>query len=238
MLDVSKFNIQMYADGADLTGIGTLRENPLVKGFTTNPTLMKAAGIKDYLSFAKEAIKIVHPFPISLEVFADDFDEMERQAVLLNNLGENVYVKIPITNTQQKSTSKLVEKLSKLGIKLNVTAIFTKKQIDGVLKVLDPRVPAIVSIFAGRIADAGINPTEIMKYAITAADSNPNAFVLWASPREIYNLVEAENIGCDIITMTPDLWKKMSNLGKDLSQFSLETVQMFYNDAQASGFKL
>jgi transaldolase len=228
----------MYADGADLVSIRTLRENNLVKGFTTNPTLMKAAGIKDYLAFAREAIQIVNPLPISLEVFADDFDEMERQAILLNGLGDNVYVKIPITNTKQETSYHLIRKLAKRGIKLNVTAIFTQSQIDGVLENIDPNTSVIISIFAGRIADAGLNPVETMQYAIKAAQKNSNVYILWASPREIYNLIEAENSGCHIITMTPDLWKKMANLGKDLSQFSLETVQMFYNDAHASGFNL
>lgn len=228
----------MYADGADLASIKAIRGNPLVKGFTTNPTLMKAAGILDYKNFAREVVDIVNPLPISLEVFADELIEMKRQALLLKNLGSNVYIKIPITNSQGESTLSLIKELSSEGANLNVTAVFTKDQVVGILESIEFNSKTIISIFAGRIADAGIDPVPTIEDALSMASKFPNVKVLWASPREIFNLIEAENIGCHIITMTPDLWKKIGNLGKDLNQFSLETVQMFFNDALASGFKL
>lgn len=238
MFDLSKFKIEMFADGADLDGIRYLRTNPLVKGFTTNPTLMKAAGVKDYLAFAIEAIRIVNPLPISLEVFEDDLSEMKRQALLLKNLGENVYVKIPVTNTKGQNTFALIKELSSEKVNLNITAVFTIKQVAGILENLDLKSNAIISIFAGRIADSGISPIPIIENALSLARKYENVKMLWASPREIYNLIEANNANCHIITMTPELWKKIDNLGKDLETYSLETVQMFFNDAKSSGFTL
>lgn len=238
MFDLSKFNIEMYADGADLASIKVLRGNPLVKGFTTNPTLMKAAGVLNYQNFAREVVKLVEPLPISLEVFADDLSEMKRQALLLKNLGSNVYIKIPITNSRGEPTFSLIKELSSEGANLNITAIFTNIQVRGILENIHSDSKTIISIFAGRIADAGINPVPTVTNALTMASKFPNIRILWASPREIFNLIEAENIGCHIITMTPDLWRKIGNLGKDLRQFSLETVQMFFNDAAKSGFEL
>lgn len=230
--------LKLFADGADLNEIHRLRQNPQVQGFTTNPTLMRASGVKNYLDFARTAIEMVFPLPISLEVFADDFQGMEKQALLLSNLGENVYVKIPITNTRNESSVALISKLSSQGVKVNVTAVFTFDQITAVGDALSKDVPSVISIFAGRIADAGVNPGPIVSSAVQKKTLLPKMEVIWASPRQIYNVVEAGELGCDIITMTPDLWKKLPNLGKSLDAYSLETVKMFYEDAAASGFDL
>lgn len=237
MIDVTNLRIEMYADGADFEKIKILLENPLVKGFTTNPTLMRSAGISDYESFATEVAKLVYPLPVSLEVFADDFSEMKVQAKKLIDLGSNVFVKIPITNTKGESSIDLIRELSLSGANLNITAVFTDNQVKSILNCLSHQSNTIISIFAGRIADAGFDPMPIIERAIENARHLPNVKILWASPREIYNLVQAENLGCHIITMTPDLWKKIDSIGKDLSQFSLETVRMFFNDATSSGFK-
>ena len=238
MYDLSKFRINMYADGANLESIRELRSNPLVKGFTTNPTLMRMAGIDDYLAFAKEVVKLSNPLPVSLEVFADEYLEMKKQALFLAELGPNVYIKIPITNTKGQSSLSLINELASLGVNINVTAVFTIEQVAGILSGLNPKANIIISIFAGRIADTGLDPKPTIAESLKLASGYPQVKILWASPREIYNLIEAEKSGCHIITMTPDLWKKISNLGKDLNQFSLETVNMFFNDAVASGYKL
>jgi transaldolase len=238
MTGVDKFKIKMFADGADLSSIQELLMNPLVAGFTTNPTLMKKAGIANYRHFAKEVVEIVGSKPISLEVFADDIEEMRTQAFILSAMGENVYVKIPVTNTKGQSTADLVRSLSLDGVKLNVTAIFTRDQIDSFIDALTGGSPSVISIFAGRIADAGVNPIPIMEHAITSTHEIGSIEILWASPREILNLIQAEEIGCGIITMPPDLWNKIPHIGKSLDQFSLETVEMFYKDAYASGYQL
>lgn len=232
------FKIKMFADGADLDEIRKFRQNPLVSGFTTNPTLVAKSGVLDYSDFAKEASRITNPYPISFEVISDDLDEMYLQAKKINLWGENIYVKIPITNTKGISTHPIISKLVNEGIKLNVTAIFTLEQVEEVCSKINPNVPSIISIFAGRIADTGIDPTTTMKEALQLTRSIPNCQLLWASPREILNLIQAENIGCDIITMTTDLWNKMNNLGKSLEMFSIETVEMFYRDAIASNLKI
>lgn len=241
-------NIDIYADGADYNGILELAKNPTIKGFTTNPTLMKQAGITNYELFAHDiisALKLRRPETnISLEVFADDHGEMYQQAKKIAGWGKDsgydVYVKIPVTNTRGEVSYGLVEKLSTEGVKVNVTAIFTSEQTARVLQSLDTKTPAIVSIFAGRIADAGVDPewkmTECMRKQFEYP--RPHAKFLWASTREVFNLIQAERVGCDIITMTHDQIKKLGNLGKDLEQYSRETVQMFYNDAQASGFRI
>src|SRR3990167_1752213 len=223
--------IKIFADGADLEAIKKLNKNPLVKGFTTNPTLMRNAGVSDYEKFAKEVLVEVRDKPVSFEVFSDNFDEMERQARKIASWGENVYVKIPITNTNRQSSVPLIKKI--LDIKLNITAVFTKEQIE-LLPI--SKIPMIISIFAGRIADTGTDPIpfirSIKKFLIGAE-------LLWASPREVLNIYQAEEAGADIITCTPDLIEKYEKLkGKDLAEFSLDTVKMFYNDGQAAGYKL
>jgi transaldolase len=228
----------MFADGADLSEIEKLNKNPLVSGFTTNPTLMRKSGVSDYISFATSAAEMVYPKPISLEVFADDFKEMEIQARLIKSISENVYVKIPITNTRGQSSTGLVSTLSKDGIKLNVTAIFTEQQVVECCEAVSTGAASVISVFAGRIADAGVDPVPLMTKFASYVHQIPGAELLWASPREILNLVQADRCGADIITMTLDLWNKMPSLGKSLEEFSLDTVKMFYEDASASGFTL
>ncbi len=229
-------NIKIFADGADLDGIREMAANPLIQGFTTNPTLMRKAGVADYKGFALDAIKIVAGRPISFEVFADEFDEMEAQALEIASWGDNVNVKIPVTNTQGKSAAPLVGRLSGLGIMVNVTAMFTLDQVEEVIDVLDPGTPAILSVFAGRVADSGRDPVPHMKAAVELASSRPLAQVMWASPRELLNIAQADAAGCHIITLTNDVLNKLGNIGKDLGEFSRETVQMFYDDACAAGY--
>lgn len=238
MTEISTLKCKIFADGADLSAITRLAADPLIKGFTTNPTLMKAAGVQDYLSFSKSVIEIVGERPLSLEVFSDEFDEMYRQAHLLSELGTSVFVKIPITNTKKESSIPLIQTLCKEGIQLNVTAVFTKDQIDKTVAVLATGPKSFLSVFAGRIADAGIDPVPIMRHALSTLNTSANVEVIWASPREIFNVVQASDIGCHVITVTPDLLKKMSSLGKDLEEFSLETVRMFASDAAAAGYEL
>jgi transaldolase len=238
MTDVTKLNVKIFADGADLAGIRAMTRQPWIKGFTTNPTLMRKSGVTDYRAFAREALAIVGDLPISFEVFADDFAEMERQALEIGSWGPNVYVKIPITNTQRQSAGPLIHKLSRRGIALNVTAIMTLDQVEETAGQLDPDTPAIVSVFAGRIADTGIDPVPMMRQASTLLAARPRAELLWASPREVLNIVQAAEIGCPIITVTNDLLAKTQLFGKDLEDYSLETVKMFYNDAAAAGFSI
>jgi transaldolase len=228
--------VKIYADGADKAGMLTSAKNPLIKGFTTNPTLMRKAGISDYGAFAKDILSNITDRPISFEVFSDDFDEMYDQAQKISSWGNNVYVKIPIMNTEGKTSARLLEKLAPTGIKINVTAIFTREQIEMVSEVLAEAAPCNISVFAGRIADAGEDPLPIMKYAMKLISSRPQQELIWASPREIYNVVQAHEIGCHIITVTNDLISKLPHLGKNLHQFSLETVQMFRTDSLAAGF--
>lgn len=235
---VANLSIKMFADGADLSEIEKLNNNPLVSGFTTNPTLMRKSGVSDYLAFAARAAEMVYPKPISLEVFADDFKEMDTQARLIKSISDNVYVKIPITNTRGQSSIDLVSTLSKDGIKLNITAIFTEKQVVECCEAVNSGADSVISVFAGRIADSGEDPVPLMTVFAAIVHQVPSAELLWASPREILNLVQANDCGVDIITMTSDLWNKMSSLGKSLEEFSLDTVKMFFDDAIASGFKL
>lgn len=230
--------IKMYADGADKGAILALNEDPNVQGFTTNPTLMRKAGVKDYVAFCKEIAELVGPKPISFEVFSDEVIEMERQAKVIQGFGPNVYVKIPITNTKGDSTSQINRRLSQSGVKLNVTAIFTESQVAETISSLEGGAPSVISVFAGRIADAGVDPVPMMKHFAIETSRHPQIELLWASPREILNLIQADSVGCDIITMTPDLFAKIPSLGKDLAAFSLDTVKMFYSDAVSSGFKL
>ncbi len=230
--------IAIYADGADVRDMVAARDGGIVKGFTTNPTLMRKSGVSDYSSFAKEALAATGDMPISFEVFADDFGEMERQARLIATWGDAVYVKIPVTNTKGESSVDLIRRLSAAGVKLNVTAILTLDQVREVVDALDANTPAIVSVFAGRIADTGVDPVPLMREAAAICATKPKSQLLWASPRELLNIFQAEECGCHIITVTSDILKKLSMVGKPLADLSLDTVKMFHNDAAAAGFKL
>jgi len=238
MTNSNDLKIKIFADGANIESIRILNEQPNIQGFTTNPTLMRQAGIQDYKAFALEVLNVVKDRPVSFEVFADDIDEMEAQAIEIATWGKNVNVKIPITNTKGESTNELVRRLSSKGIICNVTAIFTLEQLSGVVDVLDPNTPAILSIFAGRIADTGFDPVPLMREAVNIAKSKPLSEVLWASPRELLNIFQADEVGCHIITVTHDVLKKLEGVGKDLTVFSLETVAMFYRDAQSAGYSI
>jgi transaldolase len=238
MSGLQQFRIKLYADGADLNEMIEEYKKGIVGGFTTNPTLMKKAGVKSYEEFAKAALKAIPDLPLSFEVFSDDLHGMEREARKIGSWGNNVYIKIPVTNTKGESTAPLVKKLSQDGLKLNVTAILTVDQVKTVAKALSPTTPSIVSVFAGRIADTGVDPMPIMKKSAKILKSNPKAELLWASTRELLNLIQAESCGCHIITITNDILKKVQLVGKDLNQLSLETVQMFYTDAQSAGYRI
>jgi transaldolase len=237
-MNVAELKIKVFADGADKRGILELYRNPLIQGFTTNPTLMRQAGISDYAAFARDILEAVPDRPFSLEVFSDEFDEMGRQARKLTALGPNVYVKIPITNTRGESSAALVRELTAEQIKLNVTALLTIDQVRTTLAALEGSPSAYVSIFAGRVADAGVDPLPIMCEALQLMRPHPQLELIWASPREIFNLVQADRIGCHIITVTHELLKKLPTLGRDLTDFSLDTVKMFHRDALAAGFHL
>jgi transaldolase len=230
--------IHLYADGADVRDMLAAAESGVVKGFTTNPTLMRKCGVTDYEAFAREALDCVKGMPISFEVFADEFDEMERQAKQIATWGDGVFVKIPITNTRGESAVPLIARLAADGVKLNITAILTVEQARDVVDALDPRVPAIISIFAGRIADTGRDPIPIVEESLRIARAKPLAQVLWASPRELLNIFQADACGCHIITVTNDILKKLAMVGKSLDELSLDTVKMFFNDAAAAGFRL
>jgi transaldolase len=234
----TNFKIKLFADGANAGEMLEAYKHGIVSGFTTNPTLMRKAGVDNYELFAKAAIKSIPNLPISFEVFSDDLVNMEREARIIASWGKNVYVKIPVTNTKGESTIPLIKKLSTEKIKLNVTALLTVKQVAEVTAALSPKTPAIISVFAGRIADTGISPIPIMKDALKIVKPKSNIELLWASTRELLNIFQAETIGCHIITVTPDILKKIPGIGKDLTQLSLETVQMFYNDAKAAGYKI
>jgi transaldolase len=237
MLD--SIRTKIFADGADLDSILRLAEDERISGFTTNPTLMWKAGLTDYAEFATQVIEATRPKPVSFEVFADDESEIRRQAHKISRWGESVYVKVPVTTTDGKSTAALVRELSESGIKLNVTALMTTAQVEMVAVALHDGAPSYISVFAGRIADAGIDPVDIMARSVQIIESTAErAELIWASPREVLNLVQANNVGCHIITMTTDLLPKLATLGKDLERFSLETVQMFRRDAIASGFDI
>ena len=230
--------IKIFADGADKAGIMEMARNPIISGFTTNPTLMKKAGIKDYRSFALEVLKEITDKPISFEVFSDDFDEMEGQALEIASWAHNVYVKIPVTNTKGESASTLVGRLARQGVKVNVTAMMNLRQVREVVPELIQGPGGYVSIFAGRIADSGLDPVPVMREVVEHLRPYPTVELLWASPREVLNILQADEIGCHIITVTNDLIKKIALFGKDLDEFSLETVKMFYNDAKAAGYSL
>ncbi len=238
MVSVDNLKIKVFADGADLDGILEMYANPFIQGFTTNPTLMRQAGITDYEGFAQSVLEHVKDRPISFEVFADEFDEMERQAMKIAAWGENVNVKIPITNTKGASAVPLIQKLSAAGVVVNVTAIMTLAQVQDVADALAPETPAIVSVFAGRIADTGLDPMPLMSEALSILKARPKAELLWASPRELLNIFQADDIGCHIITVTNSVLAKLTGVGKSLEQFSLETVQMFYRDASSAGYQV
>ena len=238
MLKIQNLKIKIFADGADPKQIYELDKKDYIKGFTTNPTLMRKAGITDYKKFALAILSQIRQKPISFEVFSNEIDAMEEQAMEISSWGKNVNVKIPITNTKGKSTVDLVGRLSKRGIICNITAIFTIQQLKGILNVLDPNTPAILSVFAGRIADSGIDPIPLMKESVLISKMKPKASILWASTREIINIFQAENIGCHIITVPHELLNKFSGIGKSLESFSLETVSKFYNDAKSAGYTI
>lgn len=233
-----RLRVKIFADGADLPGIAALAADPLIKGFTTNPTLMRQAGVHDYERFARDLLALVPDRPISLEVFSDDFHEMEKQARRIAEWGPNVFVKVPVTNTAGQSSAPLVARLASAGVQLNVTAVFTLDQTATVLAALAGGPPAFISIFAGRIADAGVDPVPVMARAVALIDTVPGVELIWASPREVLNIVQADEIGCHVITVTHDLLGKLGVLGRDLDLFSLDTVCMFRRDALAAGYEL
>ncbi|MBM3835532.1 MAG: transaldolase [Verrucomicrobia bacterium] len=238
MQTLSNLKVKIFADGADLKTIHDLCRDPFIKGFTTNPTLMRKAGIADYRAFARELIQMAGDRPVSFEVFADDFAEMEKQAQKIASWGKNVYVKIPVTNTRAEFSGPLIRRLVAGGVQLNITAILTKRQVKDVLSCLSPKVASFVSLFAGRVADTGRDPVPLMAETVQLLNANPEAQLIWASPREVLNIVHAATVGCHVITVTPDLLAKLHLLGKDLNEYSLETVKMFYHDARSAEFQL
>jgi len=235
-MSTDQLKVKIFADGADRAGMLEMYRNPLIKGLTTNPTLMRKAGVSDYESFARDILRTVTEKPISFEVFSDEFDEMERQALKIASWGANVYVKIPVTNTKSQPSYPLIKRLAERGVKLNVTALMTVAQVRDVVAHLNPKVGSCVSVFAGRIADTGRDPRPIMAESVRVAAANPLSEIIWASPRELLNIFEADAVGCQIITATNDIIKKLSLAGYDLDRYSLDTVKMFYNDALQAGF--
>ena len=238
MKPLTDLRVKLFADGADKAGMLEMYANPLIKGFTTNPTLMRKAGVEDYEAFARDIVVAIPDRPISLEVFSDDFDEMERQARKLAALGTYVYVKIPVTNTRGDSSVPLIGRLARAGIKVNVTAMMTFKQVRMVSEALAGGPPACVSVFAGRIADTGQDPVPLMREEVQFLARVSNVELIWASPRELLNVFQADAIGCHIITATNDILKKLTLVGRDLEAFSLETVRMFREDAVKAGYSL
>jgi transaldolase len=236
---LSNLSVKIFADGADLKGIIDLSKNNLISGFTTNPTLMRKSGVENYVEFAKQVLAAVPSMPVSFEVFADELGEMAEQAIEIASWSENVNVKIPVMNTQGEMTLPILSSLSEKGVKLNVTALMTVDQVKQVVNCLNPDVPSIISVFAGRVADTGVDPIPVMKKCLDLIKENSNAAeLLWASPRELFNIFEADRIGCDIITVSHDTLRKLRSVGKDLNQFSLETVKMFHSDAMSAGYRI
>jgi len=235
---IADLDVKIFVDGADLDAILALASDPRISGFTTNPTLMWKAGLTDYEDFARRLLERITTHPISFEVFADDACEMRRQAMKISHWGDNVYVKIPVSTTCGESMAPLVRELSEAGLKVNVTALFTTAQVELITAAVKDGAPSYISVFAGRIADAGVDPVPLMARAVEIMLDAPRSELIWASPRETLNVVQADQIGCHIITVTHDLLKKLDLLGKDLLQYSLETVQMFHRDAVAAGFSL
>lgn len=232
------FRIKIFMDGADIAAMQAAYRSGAVSGFTTNPTLMRKAGIADYAAFAKAVIAAIPDSPISFEVFSDDFAAMEREARIIASWGGNTYIKVPITNTKGESALPLIRRLSAEGFSLNVTALTTLRQVEGVVEAAARESRTIVSVFAGRIADTGVDPVPTMAESKRRLARLPKAELLWASPREVLNVVQAEQVGCDIITMTPDILAKLPTLGRDLEEFSLDTVKMFHRDASEAGYRL
>jgi transaldolase len=235
---VEQLNIKIFADGADRAGMLEMYARPYIKGFTTNPTLMHKAGLTDYRAFARSILDAIADRPISFEVFSDDLDEMERQAREIATWGENVYVKVPITNTRREPTVELVRRLSNDGVKVNVTAMMTLDQVRAICAAVRDGAPSNVSVFAGRIADTGRDPVPLMAEAVSILRDAPRAELIWASPRELLNIFQADAIGCHIITVTNDILKKLELVGKELDEYSLDTVKMFFNDGKKAGFSL
>jgi transaldolase len=238
MKKVEDLKVKIFADGADKSAMLEMYQKPFIKGLTTNPTLMNKSGIRDYRAFCKDILLLIKDKPLSFEVFSDDFKEMERQALEIASWGDNVYVKIPITNTKSETCYALVKKLAKEKVKLNVTALMTLDQVSHVVESLDTSVASYISIFAGRVADTGRDPLPMMIEALSLMKVNPLSELIWASPRELLNIFQADDIGCHVITVTNDILKKLSLVGYDLNKYSLDTVKMFYNDAVVAGFKL
>ena len=238
MKKVEELKVKIFADGADKAGMLEMYDKPFIKGLTTNPTLMKKAGITDYRAFCKDILHHIKDKPLSFEVFSDNFSEMERQALEIASWGENVYVKIPVTNTKQETCYALVKKLADQKVKLNVTALMTLDQVKNVVASLDPNIPSYVSVFAGRVADAGYDPVPMMANAVDILKAAPASELIWASPRELLNVFQANQIGCHIITATNDILKKLNLVGKDLNEYSLETVKMFFDDANSAQYSI
>lgn len=238
MKTLNSLRVKIFADGADKAGMLEMYGKPHIRGLTTNPTLMKKAGLKDYKAFARDILTVIRDKPVSFEVFSDDFTEMERQAMEIAGWGGNVYVKIPVTNTRRQSAAGLARKLSGAGVKLNVTALMTLAQVREVTEALAADTPAYISVFAGRIADTGRDPVPLMTAAVELMKLKPRTELIWASPRELLNIFQADDIGCHIITVTNDILKKLELIGYDLTEYSLDTVKMFFNDAVAAGFRL
>jgi len=238
MTNVNQLKVKLFADGADLVSMLDLYKDPSIKGFTTNPTLMRKVGITDYERFARQVLEAIPDRPVSFEVFEDDLAGMLAQAKVIASWGSNVNVKIPVTNTKGEFTGPIINELSAAGVKLNITAIFTPEQVKAIAENLSQYTFAIVSVFAGRIADSGLDPMPIMRECVEILKDSPKAELLWASPRELLNIIQADEVGCHIITATPGVLGKLKLLEKDLTEFSLETVQMFYDDAQAAGYTI
>jgi transaldolase len=236
--DVKNLEVKIFADGADLPTMLEMSTKPFIQGLTTNPTLMRKAGISDYKKFAREVLELIQNKPISFEVFSDDFKEMIEQAMEISSWGDNVNVKIPITNSKGDLTTQVIQELSSRGVALNITAILTTKQVKNVVEALDENSKAFISVFAGRIADTGRDPIPLMEEALEIMREKPRSELIWASPRELLNVIQADTIGCHIITATSDILKKLDIIGKDLNQYSLETVKMFRDDALASGYSI
>ncbi len=237
-INAQSLKVKLFADGADIAGMKEMAANPMIKGFTTNPTLMRKAGVTDYKAFALDVLKVIPDRPVSFEVFADDFATMETQALEIASWGRHVNVKIPVTNTKREFCGPLVERLSKQGVQLNITAVMTLDQVRRITERLHADTPAIISVFAGRIADTGRDPVPVMAESVRVMKAKPKSELIWASPRELLNIFQADQVGCHIITATNDILKKLSLVGKDLDQYSLETVEMFCKDASAAGFKI
>ena len=237
MKQLDGLRVKIFADGADKSAMIEMHAKSYIKGLTTNPTLMKKSGITDYRAFCKDILLHIKDKPLSFEVFSDDFDEMERQATEIASWGDNVYVKIPVMNTARQTSYQLIKRLTSQGIKVNVTALMTLAQVRDVVAVLEPTVPSYVSVFAGRVADTGVDPVPLMSAAVELLKIAPAAELIWASPRELLNILQADNIGCHVITVTSDILNKLKLIGYDLDDYSLDTVKMFFNDAVSAGFK-